>query len=104
LLACEYNTVVQVALDVGFISELRGISNKPLSTKTTQLYITLKGLSEVIIYDVGLSYLWLQDGNIMACWVIKQQQQQQQHSLFSQASWGRLEMKPERNKFKAQAH
>ena len=25
------------------------------------------------------------------------QQQQQQHSLFSQASWGRLEMKPERN-------
>jgi len=24
------------------------------------------------------------------------QQQQQQHSLFSQASWGRLEMKPER--------
>jgi len=27
-------------------------------------------------------------------------QQQQQHSLFSQASWGRLEMKPERNKFK----
>ena len=27
------------------------------------------------------------------------QQQQQQHSLFSQASWGRLEMKPERNKF-----
>ena len=56
MLACEYNTVVQVALDVGFISELRGISNKPLSTKTTQLYITLKGLSEVIIYDVGLSY------------------------------------------------
>ena len=30
--------------------------------------------------------------------------QQQQHSLFSQASWGRLEMKPERNKFKVQAH
>jgi len=30
-------------------------------------------------------------------------QQQQQHSLFSQASWGRLEMKPERNKFKVQA-
>jgi len=29
---------------------------------------------------------------------------QQQHSLFSQASWGRLEMKPERNKFKVQAH
>src|SRR6185369_1971175 len=27
-----------------------------------------------------------------------QQQQQQQHSLFSQASWGRLEMKPKRNK------
>ena len=26
------------------------------------------------------------------------QQQQQQHSLFSQASWGRLEMKPKRNK------
>ena len=26
--------------------------------------------------------------------------QQQQHSLFSQASWGRLEMKPGRNKFK----
>jgi len=25
-------------------------------------------------------------------------------SLFSQASWGRLEMKPERNKFKVQAH
>ena len=33
-----------------------------------------------------------------------QQQQQQQHSFFSQASWGRLEMKPERNKFKVQAH
>ena len=32
------------------------------------------------------------------------QQQQQQHSLFSQVSWGRLEMKPERNKFKVQAH
>ena len=31
-------------------------------------------------------------------------QQQQQHSLFSQESWGRLEMKPERNKFKVQAH
>ena len=30
--------------------------------------------------------------------------QQQQHRLFSQASWGRLEMKPERNKFKVQAH
>ena len=29
---------------------------------------------------------------------------QQQHSLFSQVSWGRLEMKPERNKFKVQAH
>ena len=29
---------------------------------------------------------------------------QQQHGLFSQASWGRLEMKPERNKFKVQAH
>ena len=26
------------------------------------------------------------------------QQQQQQHSLFPQASWGRLEMKPKRNK------
>jgi hypothetical protein len=35
---------------------------------------------------------------------ISLQQQQQQHSLFSQASWGRLEMKPERNKFKVQAH
>ena len=29
-------------------------------------------------------------------------QQQQQHSLFPQASW--LEMKPERKKFKVQAH
>jgi len=28
----------------------------------------------------------------------QQQQQQQQHSLLSQASWGRLEMKPKRNK------
>ena len=36
--------------------------------------------------------------------VLTIQQQQQQHSLFSQASWGRLEMKPERNKFKVQAH
>ena len=34
----------------------------------------------------------------------KQQQQQQQYSLFSQVSWGRLEMKPEINKFKVQAH
>ena len=25
-------------------------------------------------------------------------------AFFSQASWGRLEMKPERNKFKVQAH
>ena len=25
-------------------------------------------------------------------------------SFFSQASWGRLEMKPERNKFKVHAH
>ena len=33
-----------------------------------------------------------------------QLQQQQQHSLFAQASWGRLEMKPEKNKFKVQAH
>ena len=32
------------------------------------------------------------------------QQQQQQHSLFSQTSWGRLEMKSERNKFKVQAY
>jgi len=31
-------------------------------------------------------------------------QQQQQHSLFSHTSWGTLEMKPERNKFKVQAH
>ena len=31
-------------------------------------------------------------------------QQQQQHSLFSQVSWGRLEMKPEKNKFKVQTH
>jgi len=30
--------------------------------------------------------------------------QQQQHSIFSQVSWDRLEMKPERNKFKVQAH
>ena len=30
--------------------------------------------------------------------------QQQQYSLFFQASWSRLEMKPERNKFKIQAH
>ena len=39
-------------------------------------------------------------------WTLYQhaQQQQQQHSLFSQASWGRLEMKPERNKFKIKAH
>ena len=32
----------------------------------------------------------------------QQQQQQQQHIIFSQASWGRLEMKPERSKFKVQ--
>jgi len=35
-------------------------------------------------------------------WLVLKQQQQQ--SLFSQASWGRLEIKPERNKFKVQAH
>jgi hypothetical protein len=29
--------------------------------------------------------------------VFLQQQQQQQHSLLSQASWGRLEMKPKRD-------
>jgi hypothetical protein len=28
---------------------------------------------------------------------ISRQQQQQQHSLLSQASWGRLEMKPKRD-------
>jgi hypothetical protein len=28
---------------------------------------------------------------------LSQQQQQQQHSLLSQASWGRLEMKPKRD-------
>jgi hypothetical protein len=28
---------------------------------------------------------------------LHQQQQQQQHSLLSQASWGRLEMKPKRD-------
>jgi len=39
--------------------------------------------------------------NTVSLW---QQQQQQQHSLFFQASWGRLELKPERNKFKVQAH
>ena len=33
----------------------------------------------------------------------QQQQQQQQHSLLSQASWGRLEMKPKRNKGHVQA-
>jgi hypothetical protein len=32
-----------------------------------------------------------------ADWHITQQQQQQQHSLLSQASWGRLEMKPKRD-------
>ena len=30
-------------------------------------------------------------------WVIRKQQQQQ-HNLLSKASWGRLEMKPKRNK------
>ena len=45
---------------------------------------------------------WLVNSTAMPGQV--QQQQQQQHSLFSQASWGRLEMKPERNKFKVQAH
>ena len=34
-----------------------------------------------------------------ALWILMLQcRQQQQHSLFSQASWGRLEMKPKRNK------
>jgi len=42
--------------------------------------------------------------NAAAYYKTKDIQQQQQHSLFSQASWGRLEMKPERNKFKVQAH
>ena len=28
----------------------------------------------------------------------------QQHSIFPQASWSRVEMKSERNKFKVQAH
>jgi len=36
------------------------------------------------------------------CWLLysiqQQQQQQQQQSLLSQASWGRLEMKPKRHK------
>ena len=32
------------------------------------------------------------------------QQQQQQQVFFPQANWGRLEMKPERNKFKVQVH
>jgi hypothetical protein len=34
---------------------------------------------------------------IYECIYIYIQQQQQQHSLLSQASWGRLEMKPKRD-------
>jgi len=30
--------------------------------------------------------------------LFNEKQQQQQHSFFPQASWGRLEMKPKRNK------
>ena len=41
-------------------------------------------------------YLELLDRLNMYKWVIRIQQQQ--HSLLSQASWGRLEMKPKRNK------
>jgi len=40
------------------------------------------------LFNDRLHGLWRQD----------RVQQQQHHSLFSQASWGRLEMKPERNK------
>jgi len=36
--------------------------------------------------------------------VYRVQQQQQQHSLFFPSKLGSLEMKPERNKFKVQAH
>jgi len=43
---------------------------------------------------------WSQVMSALTFWM---QQQQQQHSIFSQASWGRLEMKPERYKFKVQA-
>jgi hypothetical protein len=46
--------------------------------------------------------LFLGPARVMA--LPAQQQQQQQHRLFSQANWGRLEMKSERNKFKVQAH
>ena len=53
-------------------------------------------LEECLKLEKGLTY------HLKA--LIQQQQQQQQHGLFSQISWGRLEMKPERNKFKVQAH
>jgi len=56
------------------------------------MYIQLKEqLNRKIVYP------WQ---NFSDCSIAEYLQQQQQHSLFSQASWGRLEMKPERNKFK----
>jgi len=47
-------------------------------------------------------YKWVISSQKKYKWVIRkqqqQQQQQQQHSFLSKASWGRLEMKPKRNK------
>jgi len=63
----------------------------------TQEFKLLMNVSEKKKLQYTLIMLWHFFSHI-------QQQQQQQHSLFSQASWGRLEMKPERNNFKVQAH
>ena len=59
-------------------------------------------MSEVIVNVKWYIVAPARNRDVYLC--IRRQQQQQQHSLFSQASWGRLEMKPERNKFKVQAH
>ena len=78
--------------------------------------VKLPDLAHQLVKESGL-LLWLSsvmsifsggsDGTESSCSRVTEltlEVKQQQHSLFSQASWGSLEMKPERNKFKVQAH
>ena len=74
---------------------LLGYMNLPACSKSQLSFVTFTWWSAF--------YRVIVRGN-MYPFTQQQQQQQQQYSLFSQASWGRLEMKPERNKFKVQAH
>ena len=59
---------------------------------------------KLLLWLCSMLIMSIQEENVTRSQQHRTCRQQQQHSLFSQASWGRLEMKPERNKFKVQAH